>query len=364
MKNYQLFRNDHSSGHGGGVLVYIKSVYNPIEVTLKCNNPGVNIVCCKFATYFYVICVYRPPTSVKAKLQCTLQAITDYIQQLQSRIKLTDHLIITGDFNLPEAIWSSAVSNKSYIFDFCNLFYSYNLKQIINNQTHGQSILDLIFIDKNVNDYAVSYLPPIANSDHLGISMYINYGCNLDTIDHANPIVNDIINYSAVDWNLFNDEFNISVGYLKCPNNNSTEADIEDMITDFIRCIKHCLINSYKVKLRNCSLLELKPKCNDYHKKSDNKSQCPWFDWSCFVAIKQKHWLYNQYKKTGSSEDIKKFKTHANFCKKIIHIAITKYQNSIALNICASKNQHIFWKHIKSRMDSRKQSPIIMQSQD
>lgn len=116
--------------------------------------------------------VYRPPESPLNHLHILSTFIHE--QSLSS-----SNLIILGDFNLPGIGWSSLTvsGHKSWICrELVNLSLSCNLKQIVNSNTRGTSLLDLVFLSEYLSEIGYKCEIIVGISDHKAVcvSVHIN----------------------------------------------------------------------------------------------------------------------------------------------------------------------------------------------
>ena len=93
---YVLFRCDRSNRIGGGVVIYCKSVLNPVRLPLPEAINGVDAVCIdlKAERESRILVVYRPPN-------CTPRYHDDMCNLITHFTLYSDDIIIFGDFNLP-----------------------------------------------------------------------------------------------------------------------------------------------------------------------------------------------------------------------------------------------------------------------
>ena len=159
-----LYRSDRES-RGGGVLIavnyskpsiLIPSPSNLEVVTVSVHIPGYSICLCV---------VYCPPNSEVFYFD----QLIAFLHSLASR---EAHLLIIGDFNLPDICWSSLSGTTLISNLFCDFVFEANLTQLITCPTHiiGNTP-DIILTDKDhlVNNLSVSK-SAILTSDHLQIT--------------------------------------------------------------------------------------------------------------------------------------------------------------------------------------------------
>ena len=163
--NFCIYRSDRPS-RGGGAMICVS---NSISSRLIASHSDIDLVIVQLLTSPCVIlcCVYIPPN-------CSSSYFCSAISILETILTQHNHVIILGDFNLPDINWSSLTSPSPSSTILCDLIFKFNLIQMVNNATHSKgNILDLILT--NI-DYLISnmLITPSSNqllsSDHFFIS--------------------------------------------------------------------------------------------------------------------------------------------------------------------------------------------------
>ena len=165
---YVLFRRDRGR-HAGGVAIYAHESIDAKDVTdIQLRNSlttslEVESVWCQVVVGHECVlvgCVYRTPTksgcrAVDIEICASLRAASTALEQ-----KKVTGLLIAGDFNLPDIIWSDglrrALGNESSAgFHFANLFDDLNLSQHVCSPTFEQAngnvgnVLDLVLSESD-----------------------------------------------------------------------------------------------------------------------------------------------------------------------------------------------------------------------
>ena len=144
LQGYNIFRKDRTGKIEGGVLVAIKSeleaLHRPDLKRPDCELAVVQIknLICKPV----ILCTfYRPPN-------LTHNSLNELNDPLQSNVEI-DHVVVVGNFNLPELRWSedqttpNSSTGQTGEF-FCELFNGNFLQQHTVGSTHsGGNKLDL-----------------------------------------------------------------------------------------------------------------------------------------------------------------------------------------------------------------------------
>jgi len=135
-----VYRNDRENGRGGGVLLYVRDVFNskqivwPEDIQLECVGVDVSL---SSSMSFTIICVYRKPS---AKL--------DFYEKFEKLLKyctLNKETIIIGDFNVN---WNDKKARKHLKVTTDR----HNFKQLIQQPTRitsrSETLIDLLFVNR------------------------------------------------------------------------------------------------------------------------------------------------------------------------------------------------------------------------
>ena len=162
---FQLYRHDRNR-HGGGVLIYVSAMFSvpvlpsptpPLELlTLSILRDNFKVHVCLF---------YRPPSS-SALIFDTLFSHLESINVGQ-----LSNFILLGDFNVNHFNMSHPMHSN-----LCILSSLYCLKQTVTGPTHehhdgNTSTIDLVFMSEPSMLQSCDTIPPLSNSDHLGITV-------------------------------------------------------------------------------------------------------------------------------------------------------------------------------------------------
>lgn len=146
LKNYNIIRTDRDlekvgKKSGGGVAIFSQKHLSVDEFNFKCKTEidyisfieytGIKVKIDNHKT-LAIVCIYRPPEYLKSTLQNDINSINIIFKELEST-KM--NFICVGDYNL-KSTWSMNLLN--------NKIQKLNLKQLIKENTRGNSLLDLI----------------------------------------------------------------------------------------------------------------------------------------------------------------------------------------------------------------------------
>lgn len=169
LQGYQVLRLDRNR-HGGGILMFIHEslvpkvvVAGPSDLELLIISVHNHVSSCKH----HIGLFYRPPSSGVQNLE----RLYTYFESLD--LSYFSNFVFLGDFNV----------------DFCNQFHflyshvasildSFSLHQVVQGYTHvsstgNTSLIDLVLVSNLPQLQKCSTVPPLANSDHLGLDVSI-----------------------------------------------------------------------------------------------------------------------------------------------------------------------------------------------
>lgn len=166
---YDMYRKDRSNGHkGGGVLLYVKSSLQSTMFTPKTEFP--EHVWCKISRrtgqdVLIGVC-YRTPTAGIHNAD-----IDELLRKLISEVS-SQHLLLMGDFNYGDILWSSPGSeptteaSKLFIECLDDCFLTQHVNKPTRITATSSSILDLVITDCPEMVEEVEIVGNLANSDH------------------------------------------------------------------------------------------------------------------------------------------------------------------------------------------------------
>ena len=159
LPNYSVVRLDRNR-HGGGIVMYIKNTFTYSNVLLGPSDLELIFLC--LGTF------YRPPSSSVF----IFDTLFDVLRSLG--MSLFSNFVLLGDFNV------DVLSNSYLCNHLNNILYSFHLTQVMTEPTHAKpdgtsSLIDLVLMSVPESLSECVTVPPLANSDHLGVSLCINY---------------------------------------------------------------------------------------------------------------------------------------------------------------------------------------------
>ena len=168
--NYICVRHDRNR-HGGGVLLYIKNNYQykllvkgPLDTELLfisiIQGPTIGVF-------------YRPPSSPTAVMDILFDTLSSF------DIHIFSNLILVGDFNI------DTLSPNHYLYHHLSrILDCFSLSQVNSVPTHHshdghQTLIDLALLSSPEHLTSCDTIPPLGNSDHLGLHILINRQTNM-----------------------------------------------------------------------------------------------------------------------------------------------------------------------------------------
>ena len=314
---YQIIRLDRNR-HGGGVLFYLKNIFvcqilpfsNSLEILSIVIGNGHGKVC--------ISLFYRPPSSPVD----IFDNLFLYLSQLN--FPQFSNFILLGDFNV------NFYNSNHYLFHkLQDIFNSLGLTQVVNSPTHlsssGSSLIDLVFLSSPSFLQTCSTLPPLLNSDHLGLFIRLRWQKSNRSTSHSSRT---IWRYDFADWDR------------ACDLISSTDWE---SVLDFDD-VNDCWLN---LKSHFLEIIELcVPKA-----VLPKRQNLPWLTKPIIQAIRRRNLLFKQAKLSG---DFTKYKACRN--KIVQQLRLAKQQFFSHLDPKCPKN---FWKAYKILNGSPSSIPVL-----
>lgn len=319
--DYVVYRKDRNS-RGGGVFLLTHISLNSIPLNIDglscesvwCRVPTING---KFLT---VGSFYRPPSSNADPIL----SLSNALSALSS-----EHVVLGGDFNLPEIRWSDCsptTGNSSSVYSLSlDLIKDFGLMQYVTEPTRvtndHANVLDLIFCNRPATVSDVNVVPGI--SDHLAVIANLNcpYECR------PNTRARQVYMYSRGDYNSLNN-------------------DLIEFLPEFERTSVSCNVDSlwnlFKWKIRVLTDKYVPCKVVSAKRRKDK----PWINRGLRCLINKKNRLFSQMKKKKAPELGEKLDALAAEVKRKLNEAKLTYLSSLDRKF--QENPKEFWKFIKS----------------
>ena len=183
VRGYLSLIQKDSSTHMHGLAVYVKEGL-PFARNLSLEYSSDSYLCFRLAllhsvSYFFFL--YRSPSS----LLCTVfDSVSSNIDEALS-INPSTNVFVFGDFNVHHKDWLTYSSGTDRPGELCyNFSISNDLTQMVDFPTripdcdsHSPALLDL-FLSSGASICSTMAFPPLGNSDHVVVSVSINFPTN------------------------------------------------------------------------------------------------------------------------------------------------------------------------------------------
>lgn len=307
-----------------GICVYISSVFEVVEHSWP--SQGVEHLWCELELVgrdrLLIGCVYRSPSA----------NIQDSVQQLgvifrQACELGASHVMICGDFNLPEIDWNSEVSSAPESHpshDFIDIVQSCFFFQHIREPTryrHGENpnVLDLVFTNEEGMIRNLEHLPGLSSSDHvmLNFCLVCYSGLKVQPDIHNSRIDYGLLTstLSSVDWSPMEGmDFDVAYTFFK-----------DTMVKAVTSCSKR---NTARHRTKNL-----------------------YIDSRAIQLKKRKKVLWKRYIRTGDPIDLARFSTCRNSLRSLTRKLRRGFEKRLASRI--KDDPKAFWRYTSSRLKTR-----------
>ena len=267
---------------------------------------------------------------------CTVfDSISSNIDELLS-INPSANIFVFGDFNVHHKDWLTYSGGTDRPGELCyNFSISNDLTQIVNFPTripdcdsHSPALLDL-FLSSNANICSTMAFPLLENSDHVVVSVSIDFPTNSQQDAPFHRIGRD---YSRADW---------------------------DGLCDHLRNVPWEDIFKLGASAAASEFCEWVQFGNDVyipHRKYQVKPHSSaWFSAVCAAAIVHRNHFFRLYQGEKSSDSKVKFRQASNHCKRVLEAAKLAYANKKKESITSQKlGSRDFWRIANSVLNKGK----------
>ena len=210
---------------------------------------------------------------------------------------------------------------------------SNNLTQIVNFPTripdcdfHSPALLDL-FISSDASICSTMAFPPLGNSDHLVVSVSIDFPLNAKQDTSLHCMAYD---YSRADWDGLRDHLR-DVPWEDVFKFSASAAASE--FCEWVGIDVYIPHRKYQVKPHSS----------------------PWFSADCAAAIVHRNHFFRLYQQNKSSESKVKFRQASNRCKRVLEAAKLAYATKTKESIISQKlGSRDFWRIANSVLNKGK----------
>ena len=328
-----LIRKD-SGTHMHGLAVYVKEGL-PVAWDLPPENSADSNLCFQLAllhskSYFFFL--NRSPSSA---LCMVFDSISSNIDEALS-INPSTNIFVFGDFNVHHKDWFTYSSGTDQPGELCyNFSISNDLTQMVNFPTqipdcdsHSPALLDL-FISFDASICSTMAFPPLGNSDHVDVSVSIDFPTNSQQDVPFHCIAYD---YSCADWDGLRDHLR--------------DVPWEDIFK----------LGASSAASEFCQWVQVGIDVYIPHRKYQVKPHSsPWFSAACAAAIVHRNHFFHLYQREKSSDSKVKFTQASNRCKRVLEAAKLAYANKTKESITSQKlSSRDFWRIANSVLNKGK----------
>ena len=328
-----LIRKD-SSTHMHGLAVYIKEGL-PFAPDLFLENSADSYLCFRLAllhsvSYFFFL--YQSPSLSLCTVFDSISSNTDEVLSINP----SANVFVFGDVNVHHKDWVTYSGGTDRPGELCYDFSILNdLTQIANFPTripdcdsHSPALLDF-FLSSNTSIYSTMAFPPLGNSDHVVVSVSIDFPINSkqDTPFHCMAY-----DYSRADWDGLRDHLR------DVPWEDSFKLSASAAASEFCEWVQvgiDVYIPYRKYKVKSHSSL--------------------WFSAACAAAIVHRNHFFRLYQQNKSSESKVKFRQASNRFKWVLEAAKLAYTTKTKESITSQKlGSQDFWQIANSVLNKGK----------
>ena len=246
------------------------------------------------------------------------------------------NFFVFGDFNVHHKDWLTYSGGTDRPGELCyNFSISNDLTQMVNFPTripdcdsHSPALLDL-FLSSDASICSTMAFPPLGNSDHVVISVSIDFPTNSQRDAPFHCIAYD---YSCADWDGLRDH-------------------LRDVLWEDIFKVG-AAVGATEV----CERGQVGIDVYIPHRKYQVKPQSsPWFSAACAAAIVHRNQFFHLYQREKSSDSKLKFRQASYHCKRVLDPAKLTYANKTKEPITSQKlGSCDFWRIANSVLNKGK----------
>jgi hypothetical protein len=277
--------------------------------------------------------IYRSPNSDESNNEKMLNSL----RRVCNEAKFT-HLLLCGDFNIPEIDWIDEVSLTSQnhlAFKFMESIRDCFWYQHVKNPTHSrrnqtENILDLVITNEEGMVDDIQYEAPLGKSDHLVLKF--NFLCNKEIqSSKSSKFSFHKGNYTALSEEMSKYEW----------KEDLTSLTVEESWNLFEKRLMEAMernIPKRKQKVRE----KLKPL---------------WMNEKVLIKLKKKHAAYRRYLETREGEEYQQYARTRNQAKWACRAAVRDFEKDIARE--AKTNPKAFFNYTNSKLKTTSSVPDL-----
>lgn len=306
---YKSFFSHRLNYRGGGVIIYVKSNLNPVQIKENFVSTNIEVVACK-ALDITFICVYRSPTTNVSDSK----ALWSFLERVCSQKR--NPIVLLGDFNLPEINWIT-LNFPSNLVDFQRMINACNFKQNVLQPTRGNSILDLVMSNEYILPTNLKLLEPLGSSDHSALEFQIKSGTRKTK-------KREVMLFKAVNWVMLRQRLRLNWAVILEP------LKMQEAWTTFKQIVINVQSESIPVVTKRSRNLQ------------------PWWNNHLHTLIQNKRKSWSLFKTNMTTLNYQSYKTLRNQVTAVIR----KSKKDFELSLISSKNREVFFKYLNKKKDS------------
>ena len=316
-----------------GLAVYVKEGL-PFVRDLSLENSADSYLYFRLAllhSVSYVFFLYRSPFSSLCTIFYSISCNIDEVLLINS----SANVFVYGDFNVHHKDWLTYSDRTDRPGGHCyNFSISNALTQMVNFPTwipdcdsHSPAHLDLL-LPSGTSFFSTMAFPPMGNSDHVVISVSIDFPSNAQRDASFHRIV---INYSRADWDGLRDHL--------------SDVPWKDIFK----------LGAFAAASESCEWAQVGIDVYIPHRKYKVKPHSSqWFSASCAAAIVHRNHFLRLFQKDKSASKVK-FRQASNCCKRVLEAAKLAYFNKAKEPITSQKVRSCnFWQIANSVLNKGK----------
>ena len=304
---YITFQKNRTLREGGGVLLYVKALLNPV----KCNtNLDQEVLCVDLhlsEIIYRIILLYRPPHQNIDKDRKLYEGLSDLMEGRQC--------LLLGDFN-SHVNWESRSGDPAAerLIHFADDLF---LTQWVNEPTRGNRMLDLVFTSEDNNVEGVEVGEPLGSSDH----NTVRFSLLLPT-SNSSPSTRNRLDFRHADFMALKE----GIHRMEVPRLETLEGMWENFKVMFFE------EQAKYVPQRRAYVASHKPK---------------WFNQEIATAIKNRKMMY---KKTNGSQSTLHKHRYTQCCRNVKKLVRTAKRNEeLRVARLCKESPKEFFSYVKSR---------------
>ena len=322
---YNTYRQDRNR-HGGGILMYTRC---ELAVSVIPNmSPSLEFlpVSIRFSNFKFCICVfYRPPSSHSSIFDTFFESLE------KLNISQFCNFLCIGDFNVDFNDQSHRFYSK-----LCCILESFGLSQVVSGYTHASplnhtSLIDLAIVSSPSRVRFWSIIPPLANSDHLGIHIGLDFRLSALHTTSSKSRCRTVWRYAHADFVLAQQLI--------------SETDWDRIITNDV---DSSWLN-WQTKF-----LEIMEVCIPKKVLSSKNHSHPWLTKSIVQAMRRRNALFKQAMRSRTVSDYAKYRKARNKVVSSLRSAKEAFFHELK-----PSNSKKFWKTVKCLNNNSSSIPTL-----